>query len=112
MRKNESANVAESLKAIGLEVRVEKANLEFMNGHTMVTEGGPEGGKVEKKTGLLCQVTDPETKRKIIGDTFITVATRVVEELQLNPDKVLLGQVSAVTRLATGLVSLILIPVH
>ena len=92
MRKNESTNVVASLKAIGLDVRVEKASLEFMNGHTMVTEGGPEGSKVEKKTGLLCQVVDPETKRKIIGDTFMAVANRIVSELQLNPEKVLLGQ--------------------
>jgi len=92
MRKNESTNVVASLKAIGLDVRVEKASLEFMNGHTMVTEGGPEGSKVEKKTGLLCQVVDPETKRKIIGDTFMAVANRIVSELQLDPEKVLLGQ--------------------
>jgi len=91
MRKNESNNVAESLKNIGLEVRVEKASLEFMNGHTMVMEG-VEGGRVEKKTGLLCQVVDPETKRKIIGDTFMSVANRIIGELQLDPEKVLLGQ--------------------
>ena len=92
MRKNESTNVVASLKAIRLDVRVEKASLEFMNGHTMVTEGEPEGSKVEKKTGLLCQVVDPETKRKIIGDTFMAVANRIVSELQLDPEKVLLGQ--------------------
>lgn len=92
MRKNESTNVVASLKEIGLDVRVEKASLEFMNGHTMVTESGPEGSKVEKKTGLLCQVVDPETKRKIIGDTFMAVANRIVSELQLDPEKVLLGQ--------------------
>jgi len=92
MRKNESANVTASLNAIGLQVKLVKANLEFMNGHTMVVEKGPEGIKVEKKTGLLCQVVEPETKRKIIGDTFMKVANRIVTELSLDPEKVLLGQ--------------------
>jgi len=92
MRKNESANVAASLNAIGLKVKVVKANLEFMNGHTTIMEAGAEGGNIEKKTGLLCQVVDPEIKRKIIGDTFMSVANRIVEDLQLDPTKVLLGQ--------------------
>ena len=30
-----------------------------------------------RKTPLLCQVTDPEEKRKIIGDTFMRVANEV-----------------------------------
>ena len=109
MRKNESAKVEASLKEIGLEVRVEKASLEFMNGHTMVTEGGPEGSRLEKKTGLLCQVVDPEVKRKIIGDTFMNVANRIIGDLNLDPEKVLLGQgtlrpdlIESASQLATG----------
>ena len=30
-----------------------------------------------RKTPLLCQVTDPEEKRRIIGDTFMRVANEV-----------------------------------
>merc|ERR1719211_948293 len=45
-----------------------------------------------RKTALLCQVTDPEEKRKIIGDTFMRVANEVIEDLNLNPDEVMLGQ--------------------
>ena len=53
--------------------------MEFMNGHTII-----DG----KKTPLLCHTTDPEIKRKIIGDTFMTVANRIIEEMNLDPDKV------------------------
>jgi len=92
MRKNESTNVESSLAAVGLEVKVVKASLEFMNGHTMILTGDKEGEKTEKKTGLLCQITEPETKRKIIGDTFMNVANRIIQDLNLDPEKVVLGQ--------------------
>ena len=83
MRKNESATVETSLAAVGLQVTVVTANMEFMNGHTVVGD---------KKTPLLCHTVDPETKRKIIGDTFMTVANRIIEDMKLDPDKVILGQ--------------------
>ena len=81
MRKNESAAVEASLGAVGLQVKVVQANLEFMNGHTVVED---------KKTALLCQVVDPELKRKIIGDTFMTVAERIIGEMDLDPEQVIL----------------------
>jgi hypothetical protein len=37
---------------------------------------------------LLCRTTDPEAKRNIIGDTFMTVANRVIAEMNLDPGKV------------------------
>ncbi len=40
----------------------------------------------------LAGVTDPEMKRKIIGDTFIDVQERISERLNLDPEKWLLGQ--------------------
>jgi len=83
MRKNESVNVEASLSAVGLQVKVVKASLEFMNGHTIIGD---------KKTQLLCHTVDPETKRKIIGDTFMNVANRIIQELALDPEKVVLGQ--------------------
>ena len=89
MRKNESAAVIESLEALGLQVKLVPASLEFQSGHTVIPEAGAqEGGGGEKKTGLLCQVTDPEVKRKITGDTFMKVADRVIKDLILYPEKV------------------------
>ena len=83
MRKNESSAVEASLAAVGLKVNVINASHQFMNGHTVIDD---------KKTPLLCHVTDPETKRKIIGDTFMNVANRIIEDMKLDPDKVILGQ--------------------
>ena len=43
------------------------------------------------KCVLLCRTTDPEVKRNIIGDTFMTVANRVIAEMNLDPVKVRRG---------------------
>ena len=80
MRKAESANVATSLASVGLKVQVINANMEFMNSHTFLED---------KKSVLLCHTKDPEVKRKIIGDTFMNVANRIIEEMNLDPDKVI-----------------------
>ena len=79
--------VRDSLDKIGLNVKVVPASLEFMNGDTLVNDVTPP-----RKTPLLCHVTDPEDKRRIIGDTFMRVANEVIEDLSLNPDEVMLGQ--------------------
>lgn len=73
-------------------VSVVKASLEFVNGDTTITDTNEEGVKTTRKTGLLCHVTNPEDKRQIIGDTFMRVANEVVEDLNLNPEEVMLGQ--------------------
>ena len=89
MRKDESAAVIESLEAVGLQVKLVPASLEFQSGHTVIPDtGAQEGGGAEKKTGLLCQVTDPEVKRKIIGDRVSKVADRVIKDLNLDLEKV------------------------
>ena len=70
MRKNESSAVEARLASVGLKVNVVNASHQFMNGHTVIDD---------KKSPLLCHVTDPETKRKIIGDTFMNVVNMVIE---------------------------------
>ena len=111
MRKNESEQVAQSLERININVRVEQARHDFLNGCTTIRErvpmlpGRPRGGFGDdkdqvvpaalyssRKTDLLCFITDPEEKRRIIGDTFIMVANKVINELSLNKDEVMLGQ--------------------
>ena len=42
-----------------------------------VTDVGVHTIPAMRKTPLLCQVTDPEEKRRIIGDTFMRVANEV-----------------------------------
>jgi GMP synthase (glutamine-hydrolysing) len=40
----------------------------------------------------LKEIYDPEEKRRIIGDLFLTIQRRVTKELDLNPEEWLLGQ--------------------
>lgn len=89
MRKHESEHVETSLNKIGLHVKVIKAAHQFYSGRTYIT--GCNGGK-KRKTNTLNTTVDPEEKRKIVGDTFMKVANEVIEELNLRPEDVYLGQ--------------------
>lgn len=40
----------------------------------------------------LCRTVNPEEKRRIIGDTFVKIADRTANELNLTWDNLLLGQ--------------------
>lgn len=109
MRKNESEQVRDSLETLGIPVRVVPAQLEFLNGDTVVNDGA---GTAPRKTSMLCHVADPEDKRRIIGDTFMRVANEVIEDLNLNADEVMLGQgtlrpdlIESASGLASGNVS-------
>ena len=48
---------------------------------SVLTSGSDNGiistAPAMRKTPLLCQVTDPEDKRRIVGDTFMRVANEV-----------------------------------
>ncbi|KAH6934598.1 hypothetical protein HPB50_025506 [Hyalomma asiaticum] len=91
MRKNESAQVEQSLRQLGVRLRVVDASHQFYNGTTTVPID-PKDPQRKRTTKMLCQTAHPEEKRKIIGDTFMRVANEVISELQLNPDEVFLGQ--------------------
>ena len=105
MRKNESEQVAQSLEGININVRVEQASKEFLNGCTTIRKPVPiQHGRAvgdqsamapvytSRKTDLLCFITNPEEKRMVIGDTFMMVANKVIDELNLNREEVMLGQ--------------------
>ncbi|VDK50787.1 unnamed protein product, partial [Cylicostephanus goldi] len=83
MRKDESDYVIKSLKAIDLPVHREYAGLTFMVG----TVSGKSGD-----ADTLDRTVDPETKRHIIGNTFIRVKDRVMEELKLKKEDYFLAQ--------------------
>jgi GMP synthase (glutamine-hydrolysing) len=73
MRLNEAETMQEFMKQAGIPaLHVEDASEEFF-------------------TALNGSV-DPEQKRKIIGDTFLQVQRRVVQELNMDPKEWLLGQ--------------------
>lgn len=96
MRQDESRKVEESLKALGLHLSAVHAAHTFYSATTMMKVktidrfGAPMTRKV--KTKMLCQTTDPEEKRTIIGDTFMKVANELISDLNLPPDDVFLGQ--------------------
>lgn len=73
MRLHEVDQIKESLGKIGIKnLHVEDASAEYFE--------------------ALKGVTDPEQKRKIIGDKFLEIQRRVAKNLNLNPDEWLLGQ--------------------
>ena len=73
MREHESANVVEALKAIGLDdLHVYEAEAEYLS----ALEG----------------ISEPEEKRKIIGNLFLDITERVMEEQGCNESSWLLGQ--------------------
>ena len=84
MRKNESDIVCENLKNLGLKHLIrENAKNEFFN--TIVeTENGP--------IGPLVNETDPERKRRIIGEVFIQIANKVIDRLGLDKDTTFIAQ--------------------
>ncbi len=83
MRRNESMLVREALGASGINVDVVDATDRFMGATT--THNSEE-------TLPLHQTTDPEIKRRIIGDSFMKVLDSVVSELKLDPDNTVLAQ--------------------
>ncbi|KAE9420905.1 hypothetical protein Angca_004007 [Angiostrongylus cantonensis] len=83
MRKDESDNVIESLRAIDVPVHREHAGIKFM----VATLSGKTGDG-----DPLDRTVDPELKRQIIGNTFIRVKDCLMEELKLNKDDYFLAQ--------------------
>ncbi|KAG5505376.1 hypothetical protein GH5_03395 [Leishmania sp. Ghana 2012 LV757] len=89
MRLHESAQVEEALKAAGVRVHLVQAQDEFAQASTEAVE---KGSRAAYTTNKLCETTDPEEKRNIIGDTFMTVCNRVIKEMQLDEENLLLAQ--------------------
>ncbi|XP_015121351.1 GMP synthase [glutamine-hydrolyzing] [Diachasma alloeum] len=106
MRKGETPFVEQSLAQLGIKLRVVNAAHNFMEGTTSVpldnvllanaiNNKGIGGTSISPRTRLtkmLCQTTNPEEKRKIIGDVFVRVANDAMTEMGLKPEEVFLGQ--------------------
>ncbi|NLY74073.1 MAG: glutamine-hydrolyzing GMP synthase [Firmicutes bacterium] len=79
MRKNESDQVCDNLRRMGLKNLIrENAAADFFN--SVIEVNG-------KKIGPLTRVVDPEEKRNIIGEVFIKVVKRIAAGLNLDFDK-------------------------
>lgn len=83
MRKDESFNVKQILKDVGVNIVVVDASNDFYNGTSEVK------GKV---VGPLKKITNSEEKRAIIGDTFMRVSQKAIQDLKLDPKDVILAQ--------------------
>ncbi|XP_011305061.1 GMP synthase [glutamine-hydrolyzing] [Fopius arisanus] len=106
MRKGETPFVEQSLAQLGIKLRIVNAAHNFMEGTTSVpldnilpanavNNKGIGGTPISPRTRLtkmLCQTTNPEEKRKIIGDVFVRVANDAMAEMGLKPEEVFLGQ--------------------
>lgn len=85
MRKGESAQVLKALADAGVEVTVVDAANEFFAATTTVKRRFI-GTRV---VGPLCEVTNPEHKRVIMGDKFIEVFGRKITETDMEEETVL-----------------------
>lgn len=87
--RDEDDMVIEALQTAGLPVQKIDATTEFEQA-TLEAGGAP-----------LAAVTDPETKRKIIGKAFVTIQNRLVAQLQLD-EALLLQGTNAADRIESG----------
>lgn len=92
MRKQESTKVLASLQKLGLNLRVINASSTFLEGTTIVPLDKNEPNLRTRITKMLCMISDPEEKRKIIGDVFVKITDEIISELNLKPEEVLLAQ--------------------
>lgn len=83
MRQDESAAVEQALSKAGIDLRVVHAE-ELFAAATTTKDG--------RETEPLNQVTDPEIKRRIIGDTFMKVLNQTLHDLGLDPKHTVLAQ--------------------
>lgn len=92
MRKNESAKVHNLLQKVGLHLRVIRAASNFLQGQTVIPIDKQEGNSRTQVTKMLCMTTNPEEKRKIIGDVFVKISDEIIADLNLKADEVFLVQ--------------------
>lgn len=83
MRQNESELVVSALHAFGIEVNVIYAKDQFLHATTMIHG---------IRTKELRECTDPEEKRKIVGDMFITITQQALEKMNFSQEKIVLVQ--------------------
>lgn len=83
MREKESQEVANALQELGVDLIVHNGTEDFLNGTTIIDN---------ERTNILCEETNPQIKRVIIGDTFMHISNKVIKELGLDPNTTILAQ--------------------
>lgn len=74
MRKRESQSVEEALTKQGIKLKVVNAAHTFYNGTTTLPISEEDRTPRKRISKTLNMTTNPEEKRKIIGDTFVKVS--------------------------------------
>ncbi|TRY96325.1 hypothetical protein DNTS_021826, partial [Danionella cerebrum] len=92
MRKRESQSVEEALTKLGIKLKVVNAAHTFYNGTTTLPISEEDRTPRKRISKTLNMTTNPEEKRKIIGDTFVKVANEVIGQMNLKPEEVYLAQ--------------------
>nr|AAH56730.1 Guanine monphosphate synthetase [Danio rerio] len=77
MRKRESQSVEEALTKLGIKLKVVNAAHTFYNGTTTLPISEEDRTPRKRISKTLNMTTNPEEKRKIIGDTFVKVCSRI-----------------------------------
>ncbi|XP_050425239.1 GMP synthase [glutamine-hydrolyzing] isoform X2 [Adelges cooleyi] len=90
MRKYESEQVMQSLTTIGLDVKAVNATFDFKYGTTILPD--LHVANRTRVSAPLCQVSNPEEKRKIIGDVFVKTADKFLKSLNLSSEHVIFAQ--------------------
>ena len=73
-------------------VPVITAAQQFYNGTTSIPVNRKDAASPKRVTKTLNMITNPEEKRKVIGDMFMRVADDVCMELNLRPEDTILAQ--------------------
>ncbi|EPY37919.1 GMP synthase (glutamine-hydrolysing) [Angomonas deanei] len=89
MRLGESQQVIDTLTSAGVNVKLIRAVDEFAHATTTMKK---KGTTEEMVTEELIKLTDPEQKRNVIGNTFMSVCDRAIADLHLDTDSLLLAQ--------------------
>ena len=65
---------------------------QFYNGTTSIPVNRKDPKSPKRITKTLNMITNPEEKRKVIGDMFMRIADEVCMELNLKPEDTILAQ--------------------
>uniref|UniRef100_A0A674P3I5 Guanine monophosphate synthase n=1 Tax=Takifugu rubripes TaxID=31033 RepID=A0A674P3I5_TAKRU len=81
MRKRESQSVEEALTKLGIKLKVVNAAHTFYNGTTTLPISEEDRTPRKRISKTLNMTTNPEEKRKIIGDTFVKVRVAFIHSM-------------------------------
>ncbi|MBY0449854.1 MAG: glutamine-hydrolyzing GMP synthase [Cyanobacteria bacterium] len=93
MRHQESALVCDALQALGLKhLKHIQAESDFLNGQAQTSDGQNGNTLTQTLTKPLRLLTDPEQKRRVIGDVFYQLTEKAVNSLGIDMNEAFIAQ--------------------